>query len=114
MRRLIFTALALCLFGVAALGQGSSTGRLVGTVSSTDGVITGATVTVTYDQTGAVRTVVTNEEGTYTVPQLEIGTYTVKISAPGFKAYTATELKIDTGREYSLNATLEPGAEILT
>jgi len=109
MRRLIFTALALCLFGVAALGQGSSAGRLVGTVSRSAGVIAGAAVTVTYNQTGAVRTVVTNGEGAYTVPQLEIGTYTVKISAPGFKAYTATELKIDTGREYSFNATLEVG-----
>ncbi len=109
MRRLIFTALALCLFAGAALGQGSSTGRLVGTVSSTDGVITGATVTVTSNQTGSVRTVVTNEEGAYTVPQLEIGTYTVKVTGPGFKTFTATDLKIDTGREYSLNATLEPG-----
>src|SRR5688500_8628529 len=109
MRKLLLAALALCLFAASALAQGSSTGRLVGTVSSTDGVIAGASVTVTSNQTGTTRSVTTNEEGAYTVPQLETGTYTVAISAPGFKTYNATELKIDTNREYSLNATLEIG-----
>ncbi|MCA1632786.1 MAG: TonB-dependent receptor [Acidobacteria bacterium] len=109
MRKLLTATLALCLLAASASAQGSSTGRLVGTVSSPDGVIAGATATVTSNQTGAARTVVTSGDGTYTVPQLEIGTYTVKISAPGFKSYTATELKIDTGREYSLDATLKAG-----
>ena len=109
MRKLLTATLALCLLAATASAQGSSTGRLVGTVSSSDGVIAGATATVTSNQTGATRTVVTSEDGTYTVPQLEILTYTVKISAPGFKSYSATELKIDTGREYSLDATLEAG-----
>jgi hypothetical protein len=82
---------------------------LVGTVSGPDGVIAGATVTITDNQTGRERTVVTNAEGAFIFPQLEVGTYTLKVTAQGFKTFTATDLKIDVAREYSLNVTLEVG-----
>ena len=109
MRRLTLTALALCLLAVSALAQGASTGRLVGTVSGPDGVITGATVNITDNQTGRKRTVAANGEGAFAVPQLEAGVYTVEITASGFKTFTVNEVKIDVGREYSLNPTLEVG-----
>src|SRR6266498_1284523 len=112
---------AMLLFFVFCVGLASafaqtSTGRLVGTVASSDGVISGANVTVTDDKTGKGRSVVTAGDGTFTVPQLEVGTYTVKITANGFKTFTATSVKIDIGREYSLAATLEVGqfAETVT
>ncbi|HEX2639345.1 MAG TPA: carboxypeptidase regulatory-like domain-containing protein, partial [Pyrinomonadaceae bacterium] len=79
-------------------------------MDNTGAAVSGATVIVTDNQTGKERTVVTNSDGTYEVSQLEFGTYTVKITANGFKTYSATELKIDAGREYSLNAALEVGA----
>jgi Carboxypeptidase regulatory-like domain/TonB dependent receptor-like, beta-barrel len=112
---------AMLLFFVFCVGLASafaqtSTGRLVGTVASSDGVISGANVTVTDDKTGKGRSVVTAGDGTFTVPQLEVGTYTVKITANGFKTFTATSVKIDIGREYSMVATLEVGqfAETVT
>jgi hypothetical protein len=43
------------------------------------------------------------------VPQLEIGTYTVKVTSTGFKTFTATAVKIDIGREFSLSIVLEVG-----
>ncbi|MGH9939771.1 MAG: carboxypeptidase regulatory-like domain-containing protein, partial [Blastocatellia bacterium] len=109
MYRFTLTALALCLLAIAALAQ-SNTGRLVGVVSGPDGVIPGATVVITDNQTGKQRTVVATGEGAFTIPQLEVGSYTVKVTAPGFKTFTATALKIDVGREYSLPVTLEIGA----
>jgi hypothetical protein len=66
-------------------------------------------VTITDDKTGKDRSVVTAGDGTFTVPQLEVGTYTVKVTANGFKTFTVTSVKIDIGREYSLAATLEVG-----
>src|SRR5215469_13313422 len=110
MKRLVFSLIALCLFTAGALAQTSNSGSLVGTVSGPDGVIPGATVTVTDNQTKKERTLLTNGEGGFTLPQLEFGTYTVKVTAPGFKTYTATDLKIDSGREYSVNVTLEVGS----
>src|ERR1044072_6213474 len=109
MRRLLLASLALCLLAASAAAQSTSTGRLVGTVSATDGVVAGATVTVKDNKTGRERTAQTSEDGTFSVTQLEFGTYTVTITAGGFKTFTANEVKIDVGRDYSLNATLEAG-----
>lgn len=108
-KRFIFTVLAVCLFTATALAQTSNSGNLVGTVSGPDGVIPGATVTITDNQTGRERTAVTNGDGGFTFSGVEFGVYTVKVTAQGFKTYTATNLKIDAGQEYKLTPTLEIG-----
>jgi hypothetical protein len=108
MKRLIVATLTLCLFAVTAFAQ-SNTGRLTGTVSDPSGVVPGATVEVTDNATSKSQTATTSGEGSFTVPQLEVGTYTVKVSAPGHKTFTATNLKIDVGQDYSLPVTLEVG-----
>jgi hypothetical protein len=108
MKSFIFLLLALCLLPGAALAQ-SSTGNLVGTVADASGVIQNATVVVKDSKTGRERTVQTNDSGGFTVPDLDVGTYTVTVTAPGHKTHTATEVKIDAGKEYSLSATLEVG-----
>ncbi|HEX6186592.1 MAG TPA: carboxypeptidase-like regulatory domain-containing protein [Pyrinomonadaceae bacterium] len=108
MRKFIFSTLTLCLFAAVALAQ-SQTGNLTGTVSDASGVIPGATVVVKDNQTGKEATVVTSDSGVFSVPQLSVGTYTVTITAPGHKTFTATDLKIDVGKEYALNAELEVG-----
>src|SRR5437763_8803406 len=109
MKRFVFAMLALCLFAASAFAQ-TNTGRLVGTVSDTSGVIPGATVVIKDNQTGLEKTMVANDDGTFTVPQLEVGTYTVTITAQGHKTFTATDVKIDVGKDYALNPTLEVGA----
>lgn len=104
------TVLALPLSAISVIPQGSTTGRLVGTVLGPDGaVIPGADVVVTDNQTAKEYKLVASGEGTFTIPQLEVGAYTVTITAQGFKTFTATALKVDVGKEYSLNATLEVG-----
>jgi hypothetical protein len=86
-----------------------TTGKLVGTISAPDGAIAGANVVVRDNQTGKERTIIASENGTFEVSQLEFGTYTVTITATGYKTFTAKEVKIDAGREYSLDAVLEVG-----
>ena len=104
-----FTLLTIVLLAVTVIGQ-VSTGTLVGTVVDQNGsTVAGATVEVTDNATSKVRTVQATTDGTFTVPQLDVGTYTVKVTAQGFKTFTATDLKIDVGRPYSLAVTLEPG-----
>lgn len=102
--------LALLVFGVAAFGQ-TPGGRLTGTISDPGGaVIPNATIVVKDNQTGRERTVQASDQGAYEMPQLEVGTYTVTVTAPGFKTFSATQLKIDAGGAHTLNATLEAGA----
>ncbi len=109
MKRFVFTVLMLCLSSAAALAQTSNTGSLVGTVSGPDGLIAGANVTVTDDKTQRTATTTTNDQGSFTLSQLDVGEYTVTITAAGFKTFTATKVKIDGGRAYTLNSTLEIG-----
>ena len=108
MKRFLSTVLFVLLASMLTLGQGTG-GNLVGTVADATGAVAGATVVITDNQTGRERTVTSDSSGTFTVP-LEFGTYTVKITAAGFKTFTANDIKIDTGRDYSLNAILEIGA----
>jgi Carboxypeptidase regulatory-like domain len=108
MRKLSLIILTLILSSVLTFAQTTS-GKIIGSVSAPDGVIPGATVTVTDNKTAKVRTVTASDNGTFEVPQLEFGTYTVSITASGYKTFTANEVKIDAGREFSLNALLEVG-----
>ena len=104
-----FSLMTLCLLAVIAAAQ-VSTGTLVGTVvDQNGGSVAGATVEVTDTATSKLRTVQASTDGTFNVPQLDVGTYIVKVTAQGFKTFTATDLKIDVGRPYSLAVTLEPG-----
>jgi hypothetical protein len=109
MKRFIFMLLTLCFFSVAALAQ-SSTGSLIGTVSDASGVIPKATVVVTDNKSGKEKTTETNDQGGFTFADLDVGTYTVTITSPGHKTHISTEVKIDTGKDYSLPVTLDVGA----
>jgi len=108
MKRSIFIVLMSCLFAAAAFGQ-TSTQNLVGTVSDASGLIQNATVVVKDNQTGKERTVQTSDQGGFVVSNLDVGTYTVTVTAAGHKTYTATQVKIEAGKEYSLPVNLEIG-----
>lgn len=103
--------LSICALAVVSpvLAQ-SNTGRLLGSVSDASGIIPGATVVVTDSKTGKERTATASDDGSFTVPQLEPGVYTVTITATGHKTFTASDVKIDVGRDYSLNPVLEVGS----
>ena len=104
----------LCLsvtMALATLAYGqAATGRLSGTVSGPDGLIANATVVVTDNQTKQARTTTTNDQGAFSFPQLAVGSYTATFSAPGFKTLSASDVRIDVGKEYVLTPTLEVGA----
>ena len=110
MKRFSIALLAVILASLAVVGQ-TPTGRLIGTVSSPDGgVLPGTTVEVKFNQTGKTQSVVTGSDGSFTVPQLEPGLYTVTVTSAGFKTFIANDVKIDIGREYNLSTVLEVGS----
>ncbi len=99
-----FTAVICILgFSVAAWAQASSS--LSGTVVDPQGgVLPGATITVTNTATGITRSVVSNVDGTYQIPQIPPGKYTVKAEASGFKTIVqeSVELLVNTPATLSL------------
>ncbi len=75
MRRLVLSLLAVLAIASPALAQSQAiNGTIEGTVTDPSGaVLPGVTVTLTNTDTGAVRSVVTNERGIYRAPLLPLG-----------------------------------------
>lgn len=85
---------SLFLIGSIAYGQ-NTVGAIVGTATATDGsVIAGATVTVENEGTHATRTVTTNQQGGYSVPDLNPGTYEVNANTAGFNSVQTTGIVV--------------------
>ena len=73
-------AISVCL-GSTAFGQ-EITGSIVGSVrDSNSAAVPGATVTVSDPSKSdlVVRTVTTNDDGTFSVPNVQISTYTITV-----------------------------------
>ena len=111
MRRMTLVAAAvLALFGSNAFAQGGSTSSISGVVvDSGGGVVPGADVVVKNDGTGESFTTVTTEQGVFSVPSLNTGTYTVTISLQGFKTVVLNNVVLNAGVPASLRAKLEVG-----
>ena len=77
--------LALVLSASVAYAQGGATASIAGTVvDASGGVVPGVTVTVKNDATSASYEAVTSESGTFVVPALPAGTYSVTVALEGF------------------------------
>src|SRR6185295_16777400 len=87
-----FRLAALLICGLLLLAFGSFAQTVTGTISgsvadSTGQVIVGASVKLTNEATGDVRTGETNGSGEFTFPVLQPGTYRVRVESQGFRAY---------------------------
>ncbi|PYK30494.1 MAG: hypothetical protein DME57_06745 [Verrucomicrobia bacterium] len=94
---LISSLLLLTLFAHPSMAQ-TNKATIVGTVTDPNGAaVVGATVTVTKVDTNAERKVPTSGDGTYVAPLLDIGTYKVTASAPGFLDATRENIVLRIG-----------------
>jgi hypothetical protein len=102
-------SLVLCAAGLA-FGQLNTT-TMDGTVSDPQGaLIPNAEVTVTNNLTGQVIRTLTNDRGHWAVPSLSTATYSVAVSAAGFKKAEKKDVRLDAGIPATVNMTLEVGA----
>jgi hypothetical protein len=109
--RLLAVSAVLAAIGLPAFGQVSSTSSLSGTVTDPTGaVVVGAAITVKNQATSEEFKARTAGNGTYTVPALAAGIYTVSIAAPGFKQALVQGIKLDAAVPATVNATLEIGS----
>jgi hypothetical protein len=107
-------SVALVALAVPAFGQ---TSRITGIVTDTaGGVIPGADVEIRHNATGVVTTAVTNHEGVYSFPGIQVGTYTVTVTLEGFKTAVFNDVVLNAGVPTAINARLEVGglAETVT
>jgi Carboxypeptidase regulatory-like domain/TonB dependent receptor-like, beta-barrel len=101
----------IVLLAASFAGAQEQRGLITGTVFDTQGaVVPGAAVTVTDEGTGAVYNGKTTGEGTFTIPGLPFGSYSVEIVASGFRKWTTTKVQVVTAQEANVKATLQVGA----
>jgi len=109
--------LAFCLAALAAcplLAQ-STFGEILGTVRDSSGaVVQGAQVTLANTGTTARRTAVTDANGSYAFKNIDVGAYTLTITAPGFEKESLPAISLTARETRRMDATLKPGAETQT
>jgi hypothetical protein len=103
--RLLAAALLLATAGAVTAQEFRATvrGRVV---DSSQGALPGATVNVVNQDTNEVATATTNNEGSYTVPFLRPGRYTLTVEMSGFQTYTRRDMTLQVGQTADINVTL--------
>jgi hypothetical protein len=96
--------------GRNALAQ-TDVGYVLGTVTDQTGAaVKGAPVTITWQSTGLVQTVVTDDTGFYTSEPLQVGQYTVSVTVTGFGPATVRNITVDAASHVQTNIALHVGS----
>jgi hypothetical protein len=105
------TRLILSLFLTAGSMPAQATfGTIVGTVTDPAGaVVPNAAVQVTSQETGLVKSVVSDSFGNYEVTHLNPGLYSLTTQAPGFRKFEHRDVTLETLRSVRVNVRLEVG-----
>src|SRR5688572_9950742 len=106
----LFPALLIFLFVSVASAQ-EFRGTIAGTVTDPNGAaVPGASVTVKNIETNVTSTVTTNDEGAYTVPLLQPGSYTISATGSGFKTSTIENVTVRVDDRLTIDVQLQVGA----
>src|SRR5712692_7285086 len=94
-----------------ALAQAVANAQIQGVVSDASGaVIPGAQVKATQTEMGRVRTTVSGSDGSYALPNLPIGPYTLEATAQAFKTHVQSGIILQVGNNVQINVQLQVGA----
>src|SRR5271168_3729883 len=104
---LLLTSLVFLLLPTSTAAQGETTSAIVGQVTDATGAaVPSAIVAVTNRETGAQRSVKTDEQGRFNFAQLKPGGYTIKVEAPGFAPQQNDNVVTGLGQKQTVNFTL--------
>src|SRR6266403_3447803 len=112
MKRTLLSVLVGILLSGVSCGEiwAQAVAQISGTVKDQSGaVLPGVEVTVTQAETGATRTAVTNETGSYVLTNLPIGPYRLQATLPGFRTYGQTGIILQVNSSPVVNPILEIG-----
>jgi hypothetical protein len=99
---------AVVTFAVVAPAFAQQRGSISGKVTDPDDLaLPGATVTITEQSTGFTRLVVTAENGAFSIPNLEPGTYIVTVAMPSFAGLKQPGVQLTAGAAITLDLKLQ-------
>src|SRR5437867_1272056 len=107
--RLVLTLVVVCGFLLRPAAAQVRTGTILGTVTDqSQGVLPGVTATLTSPALpGGPVTTVTDVQGRYRFPELQPGTYTVKLSLSGFADYAQEQIRVAYGSNVEINVSMK-------
>jgi len=92
---------------LAVLAQQSA---IVGTITDSSGaVLAGVAVTARNVNTGEARQTTSNDVGQFTIPNLQVGTYTVSAEKPGFQRKVVDQIRLEVQAVRTIDVMLPPG-----
>jgi hypothetical protein len=98
------------LLSTALLVGQTFRGTILGSVTDPSGAfVAGAAVKVRNVATGLERSTVTSGDGSYTVSELPIGTYSVSVTLTGFQTAVTNNVAVDVATERRVDAQLKTG-----
>jgi hypothetical protein len=104
---LISFALLLIAFLASVVPAQTFRGTILGTVTDPNGaVVPGAKITVKNTSTGLERSTTTDDAGNYTVPELPIGPYEVRVEQTGFESATVANVNVEVASERRVDVKL--------
>jgi len=112
--KILSTLVVMYAVFLSSLLWGQSTGTLSGKVTSPNGSgVPSASVVVT-DTSGTARNTISGQDGSFTVPNLPAGTYTVQVEVPGFKRLSQQNVQVIVGSPINLTLGVEQGSQAET
>lgn len=105
--RLGLIVLFAAVFASSAFAQTQTISGIV--VDGSGAVIPGADVAAKHTGTGVVSRAVSNAEGQFSLPGMQIGTYMVTVTLQGFKTVVVNNVVLTAGAPASVKATMEVG-----
>jgi Carboxypeptidase regulatory-like domain len=112
MRRLLHLLLFVVCASVLSCASlwAQATAQINGTAQDQSGaVLPGVEITATQTETGATRMTVTNESGSYSLPNLPLGPYKLEAGLPGFRTFVQTGIVLQVGANPTINVVLQVG-----
>jgi Carboxypeptidase regulatory-like domain len=112
MSAVAFLLLVTCIWAWSSipLAAQSTAGRILGTVTDQSGAaVAAATVVVTDVQRGISRTLTTDDSGDYAAPDLQPGTYKIRVEAKGFKTTERPTVSVEVATDVRADFALQPG-----
>ena len=107
---LILVFVLLCGIGVKPCFAQGGRASIAGTVTEQTGaVVPEAKIVATNTVTGQSREVISNENGTFVIPLLPVGTYAVTCTRPGFKSETRSGVKLTADEKATVDFSLTVG-----
>src|SRR5438552_1135571 len=112
MKRILLPAFAgmLACILMCSSAWAQATAQISGTAKDQSGaVLPGVEIHATQTETGITRDTISNETGSYVLPNLPIGPYRLEASLPGFRTYAQTGIVLQVNSNPAINVILEVG-----